>query len=124
MERCGTIVRRRDPAGTRGAADCPRSKRRARPDLGGLPEQLENGGVKKPSPHVLHQLSEALTVPYAELIRLSGYRLPGEAAGLATETVGSALFADLTDDERDELLEYLAWYRTRKRSNRGGNGAG
>ncbi len=35
--------------------------------------KLENDAVKKPSPHVLHQLSEALTVPYAELMRLSGY---------------------------------------------------
>ena len=33
--------------------------------------------------------------------------------------VGAALFADLTDDERDELLEYLAWYRARRRSTRG-----
>ena len=39
--------------------------------------KLENDGVKKPSPHVLHQLSEALTIPYAELMRLSGYRVPG-----------------------------------------------
>jgi transcriptional regulator with XRE-family HTH domain len=85
--------------------------------------RLENDAVKKPSPHVLHQLSEALTIPYAQLMRLSGYRLPDEPAGTVTETVGSALFADLTDDERDELLEYLAWYRARKRSSRGGNGA-
>jgi hypothetical protein len=38
------------------------------------------------------------------------------------ESVGAALFADLTDDERDELLEYLAWYRKRKRSSRGASG--
>jgi HTH-type transcriptional regulator, competence development regulator len=86
--------------------------------------RLENDVVKKPSPHVLHQLSEALTVPYAELLRLSGYRLPDGLDGNGTQTVGSALFADLTDDERDELLEYLAWYRTRRRSGRRVNGAG
>ena len=39
--------------------------------------KLENDAVKKPSPPVLHQLSEALAVPYAELMRLSGYRVPG-----------------------------------------------
>jgi hypothetical protein len=33
-------------------------------------------------------------------------------------SVGEALFADLTDDEREELLEYLAWYRARRRSRR------
>ena len=80
--------------------------------------KLENGGVKKPSPHVLHQLSEALAVPYADLMRLNGYRLPGAAPGPASDTVAAALFADLTDEERDELLEYLAWFRARRRSGR------
>lgn len=87
--------------------------------------KLENDAVKRPSPHVLHQLSEALGLPYADLMRLSGYRVPGEVqddptATLSTalETVNAALFADLTDDERDELIEYLAWYRARRRSSR------
>ena len=85
--------------------------------------RLENDAVKRPSPHVLHQLSEALAVPYAELMRLSGYRVPGATDGDAGATVGAALFADLSDDERDELLEYLAWYRSRRRSARGAKGA-
>lgn len=80
--------------------------------------KLENDAVKKPSPHVLHQLSEALTVPYAELMRLNGYRVPGKPNGNPAETVGAALFADVTDDEREELLEYLAWLRARRRSDR------
>src|SRR4029077_20987127 len=78
--------------------------------------RLEGDAVKKPSPHVLHQLSEALGVPYAELMRLSGYRLPDGEQQPAGGSVAAALFADLTDDERDELLEYLAWYRSRRRS--------
>jgi transcriptional regulator with XRE-family HTH domain len=76
--------------------------------------KLENDAVKRPSPHVLLQLSQALAVPYAELMRLSGYHFPGESTTKPTETVAAALFADLTDDERDELLEYLAWYRARR----------
>jgi transcriptional regulator with XRE-family HTH domain len=80
--------------------------------------KLESDSVKKPSPHVLLQLSEALAVPYAELMRLNGYRVPGGQEP-PTYTLGAALFADLTDDEREELLEYLAWYRTRRRSKRG-----
>jgi HTH-type transcriptional regulator, competence development regulator len=84
--------------------------------------RLENDAVKKPSPHVLHQLSEALTVPYADLLRLSGYRLPDGPDRNVKQTVGSALFADLTDEEQEELLEYLAWYRARKRSKLNGNG--
>jgi transcriptional regulator with XRE-family HTH domain len=85
--------------------------------------RLENGAVKKPSPHVLHQLSEALAVPYSDLLRLSGYPLPHEPDGTASQTVGAALFSDLTDDEREELLEYLAWYRSRRRSSRATGGA-
>ena len=85
--------------------------------------RLENDAVKQPSPHVLHQLSEALTVPYAELMRLSGYRLPDPSKSSFTGTVGAALFADLTEDEREELVEYLAWYRARRRSGRGAIGA-
>ena len=82
--------------------------------------KLENDSVRMPSPHVLHRLSEALTVPYAHLMRLNGYRVPGDDDELAVDTVGAALFADLPDDERLELLEYLAWYRARRRSHRGG----
>jgi transcriptional regulator with XRE-family HTH domain len=81
--------------------------------------KLENDDVKRPSPHVLLQLSDALALPYAELMRLSGYRVPGESKPNPIEAVNAALFADLTNDERDELLEYLAWYRSRQRSGRG-----
>lgn len=75
--------------------------------------RLENDGVKRPSPNVLYRLSETLALPYSELMRLNGYRLTGEAESTTT-TIAGALFADLTDDERDELLEYLAWYRARR----------
>jgi len=85
--------------------------------------RLENDAVKKPSPHVLHQLSDALAIPYDELLRLSGYPLPQQSEGAPTQTVSAALFADLSDDEREELLEYLAWYRSRRRSNRTTGGA-
>lgn len=81
--------------------------------------RLENDAVKKPSPPVLHQLSEALGLPYAELMRLSGYRVPDASAPAGNVQIGAALFADLTEDEREELLAYLAWYRTR-RSTRAG----
>jgi HTH-type transcriptional regulator, competence development regulator len=77
--------------------------------------RLESDAVKKPSPHVLHQLSQALGIPYAGLMRLSGYRVPGHPDLPAGDAVSAALFADLTDDERDELVEYLAWYRARRR---------
>ena len=40
-------------------------------------------------------------------MRLSGYRVPGESEDNAPATVGAALFADLTDDEREELRSSL-----------------
>ena len=80
--------------------------------------RLENDTVKRPSPLVLDHLSEVLAVPYVELMRLSGYRVPGSTDQSASPALGAALFANLTDDERDELVEYLAWYRSRRRSRR------
>lgn len=85
--------------------------------------RLENDAVKRPSPQILHQLSEALAVPYGALLQLSGYELPHEPDRTVAEAVGAALFNDLTDDEREELLEYLAWYRARRRSRRYAGGA-
>lgn len=80
--------------------------------------KLENDAVRKPSPPVLHRLSATLGIPYAELMRLSGYAVPGDDAAVHAETVDGALFADLTDEERGELLDYLAWYRFRRRGAR------
>jgi len=84
--------------------------------------KLENDSVKMPSPPVLHRLSGVLAVPYADLMRLCGYQVPVSSEAGPAMTVEMALFTDLTDDERDELLEYLAWYRARRRSARGAPG--
>lgn len=86
--------------------------------------KLENDGVKKPSPPVLLQLSEALTIPYADLMRLCGYRVPGAEAVSPVVAVSAALFADVTDEEREELVKYLAWYRARNRSGQRTAGVG
>jgi transcriptional regulator with XRE-family HTH domain len=111
----GTVIKRAREVRQLSAGDAARAARISPAYL----NRIENDAVKSPSPHVLHQLSEALTVPYNDLLRLGGYPLPQEPDGNPIQTVGSALFADLTDDERDELLEYLAWYRARRRSSRG-----
>ncbi len=80
--------------------------------------KLENDAVKKPSPPVLRQLSEALAVPYAELMRLTGYQLAGDSIAYPVVSATAALFADVTDEERDELVEYLAWFRSRRRASK------
>ena len=61
-------------------------------------------------------------MPYGQLMALVGYAVPGVEEP-DDARLGAALFADLTDDERDELLEYLAWYRARKRSRRRSGGS-
>jgi transcriptional regulator with XRE-family HTH domain len=107
----GTILRQAREVRELTAVDAAR----AAGISGAYLSKLETDAVKRPSPHVLHRLSEALDVPYAELMRLSGYVVPGEPDAPLTESVGAALFADLTVDEREELIEYLAWYRARRR---------
>ena len=110
----GTVLRRAREVRQLSAVDAARAAGISAAYL----SKLEGDAVKRPSPHVLHQLSEALAIPYAELMRLSGYRLPVERDRSAANSVGAALFADLTDDEQQELLDYLAWYRARRRSRR------
>ena len=77
--------------------------------------KLESDSVKKPSPQILQQLSAALAVPYAELMRLNGYLMPGASDASGSTGGASAPFGDVTDEERDELFEYLMWYRSRRR---------
>ena len=78
--------------------------------------QLENGRIQKPSPNVLHSLSEVYAVPYEALMEKAGYLLP--SAGKAGRRRRLAAFAidDLTAEEEEELLKYLAFIRTRKPS--------
>ena len=51
--------------------------------------RLENNPVKKPSPYVLYPFSWALSVHYQELMRLSGYLMPGVPDPHASETLNA-----------------------------------
>ena len=78
--------------------------------------QLENGKIKKPSPNVLHRLAEVYAVPYEALMERAGYLLPSEnSAGRRKRLVAFAI-DDLTAEEEEELLKYLAFLRWRTRS--------
>ncbi|MEA2677349.1 MAG: HTH-type transcriptional regulator, competence development regulator [Chloroflexota bacterium] len=74
--------------------------------------KLESDDVQEPSPHILHRLAAALETPYADLMDAAGYLLPGADPDPAR--LSMALFADLSEDERRELLAYLNWYRSRQ----------
>lgn len=74
--------------------------------------KLENDDVRDPSPHILHRLAGALDLPYADLMALAGYVVPDD--GPARERLSAAMFADLSEEEQNELMEYLRWYRSRR----------
>lgn len=81
--------------------------------------QLEHQKIKKPSPNVLHKLAEVYGVPYEALMEKAGYLMPdlNQENGRRSRP---AVFAieDLTAEEEEELLKYLAFLRFRDRSKR------
>jgi transcriptional regulator with XRE-family HTH domain len=79
--------------------------------------QLERQKIKKPSPNVLHSLAQVYGVPYETLMEKAGYLLPDED-GRVGRRRRLAVFAidDLTAEEEEELLKYLAFLRFRSHS--------
>ena len=75
--------------------------------------QLENGKIKKPSPNVLHSLAEVYAVPYVALMEKAGYLLPSADGGGRRKRLAAFAIDDLTAEEEEELLKYLAFLRTR-----------
>ena len=79
--------------------------------------QLERQKIKKPSPNVLRHLAEVYGVPYETLMEKAGYLLP-DNDGRGGRRRRLAVFAidDLTAEEEEELLKYLAFLRFRAHS--------
>lgn len=77
--------------------------------------QLERGKVQRPSPKVLHSLAAVYAVPYESLMEKAGYLLPpgGLDARRRRRLVALAI-NDLTAEEEEQLLKYLAFLRSRK----------
>ena len=78
--------------------------------------QLENGKIRKPSPNMLHSLSGVYAVPYEALMEKAGYLLPSEARGGRRRRLAAFAIDDLTAEEEEELLKYLAFLRSRSPS--------
>jgi len=78
--------------------------------------QLENGKIKKPSPNVLHSLAAVYAVPYEALMEKAGYLLPAKTNGGSRKRLAAFAIDDLTAEEEEELLKYLAFLRWRPRS--------
>jgi HTH-type transcriptional regulator, competence development regulator len=77
--------------------------------------QLENGRIQKPSPHVLHSLAGVYAVPYEALMEKAGYLLRSEE-GRQRSRLAAFAIDDLTAEEEEELLKYLAFLRSRSSS--------
>ena len=79
--------------------------------------QLEKGKIRKPSPNVLHSLAAVYAVPYEVLMEKVGYLFPSDGRKAARRK-SRAVFAidDLTAEEEEELLKYLAFLRSRNSS--------
>lgn len=78
--------------------------------------QLEHGAVKDPSPHVLYKLAQGYQIAYEEVMRAAGYIVPAASAthqGVSPLEAALRMQQPLTPDEREALMEYLAWYRSR-----------
>jgi transcriptional regulator with XRE-family HTH domain len=78
--------------------------------------QLENAKIKKPSPNVLHSLAGVYSVPYEALMERAGYLLPSEEGSGRRKRLSAFAIDDLTAEEEEELLKYLAFLRWRTRS--------
>jgi transcriptional regulator with XRE-family HTH domain len=79
--------------------------------------QLEKGRISKPSPNILHALSDVYAISYERLMEKAGY-LAATASKSSTAKHGrAATFADehLTQTEEEELLRYLAFLRSQAR---------
>lgn len=78
--------------------------------------QLENNKIAKPSPNILHKLSDVYGISYESLMSRAGYiatqkkRTEGEKHGKAATFAGE----HLTGEEEDELLKYLAFLRSKR----------
>jgi HTH-type transcriptional regulator, competence development regulator len=76
--------------------------------------QLEKGKIQKPSPNVLQSLAEVYAVPYETLMERAGYLLPSEGrVGTRRRRLAAFAIDDLTAEEEEELLKYLAFLRSR-----------
>ena len=83
--------------------------------------QMESGKVKQPSPIMLYKLAELYGVSYESLMELAGY--PSPSAFTTEPRSASAVFrrfGEITPTEETELLDYLAFLRSRARKGRRG----
>jgi transcriptional regulator with XRE-family HTH domain len=78
--------------------------------------QLENGKIKAPSPVVLNKLAELYSVKYAVLMKEAGYPVPAAREETGVDARFASRIGPVTPEEEEDLAEYLAFLRSRKRA--------
>ena len=82
-------------------------------------QKLETGEVKNPSPNVLHSLSDALSVPYSDLMELAGYVVPDRGEMAANPFEHALLASDLTAEERSAVAAFVGYLRAGREAEHG-----
>ena len=81
--------------------------------------QIENGQIKRPSPNILYALADLYGASYEDLMERAGFVTPNVTRSVVRRHGRIATFADqnLTEAEEAELVQYLAFMRSRKLPN-------
>ncbi|HWZ45246.1 MAG TPA: helix-turn-helix transcriptional regulator [Candidatus Saccharimonadales bacterium] len=76
--------------------------------------QLEHGRIAKPSPNILYSLASVYAVPYERLMEKAGYIIETSKRDVGEKHGRVATFANenLTTEEEEDLLKYLAFLRS------------
>lgn len=80
--------------------------------------QIETDQIKKPNPNILHALAELYAVSYENLMERAGFVVPTKSR-VSNERHGRvATFAGhhLTAEEEKELVQFLGYLRSRKKT--------
>lgn len=78
--------------------------------------QLENDKISKPSPNILHKLASVYGTSYEVLMEKAGYVTPVQEHPATARHGRAATFANanLSQEEEEQLLDYLAYLRSRR----------
>jgi transcriptional regulator with XRE-family HTH domain len=87
----------------------------------GYLSQIESGTVTRPSPNVLYHLAQAYELDFGDLLTRAGHRVPDGSARIQPGLLaGFPMHAveDLTERERAEVLDYIAFLRSKRSGGR------
>jgi HTH-type transcriptional regulator, competence development regulator len=79
--------------------------------------QLESGKIQNPAPKVLYDLAQLYEISYVDLMRLADYPVPNSTQQSPLNEFASRL-GPTSEDEQEDLIGYLKFLRTRKKSRR------